>query len=371
MGAPHLDLTGFLRQMPDRGASDLLLVAGRPPMFGIAARWIAADALPLQGGDIATWLRGMLTPAQSETLAEVQDLDFAVRLDGVGRFRVNAHIPRGSPAAAIRAIPAGVPALETLALPARAERLIAFPHGLVLVAGGTGHGKSTTLAALLGRLNDTRACHIITREDPIELEFPPGRAIIEQREVAADTPSFAQALRHVVRQRPDVILIGEMRDLETISTALTAAETGHLVLASLHTSNTSQTLSRIIDVYPPAQQHHVRTQLAASLRAILCEVLLPRSDGTGLTPAVELLFANDAVRRAVRDNETHLIYGVLETGRTAGMCTLEQSLADGIGEGRFTIDAARQAAVYPDRLERLLNLAKATTGRPEEVRTTF
>lgn len=350
-GAP---LTRFLRDMVERRASDLLFVAGWPPTFNVAGHWAPSEWGDLSEADIRNWLSVVFTEAQKQKFATVCDVDFALRLPGMGRFRVNAHVQSQEAAVAIRAIPSDVPQLADLGLPEDAARLAGYPNGLVLVTGGAGHGKSTTLAALINQLNETRACHIITLEDPVEFEFPRGLAVIEQREIGIDSPNFASALRHVVRQRPDVILIGEMRDLETIATALTAAETGHLVLASLHTNGAVQALARIIDVFPAAQQQHVRTQVAASLRAIMCQVLLPTKDGRGRVPAAELLFATDAVRRAIRDNETHLIHGIIETGRNSGMITLEQSLANRAKSGQLDPAVARLAAAQVDRFDRLM-----------------
>lgn len=347
-------LTRFLRDMVERNASDLLFVAGWPPTFNVAGHWAPSEWGDLSEGDIRNWLAAVFDDAQKQRFETTCDVDFALRLPGVGRFRVNAHVQNQEPAVAVRAIPGVVPQLADLGLPEDVARLAGFPNGLVLVTGGAGHGKSTTLAALINQLNETRACHIITLEDPVEFEFPRGLAVIEQREIGIDSPNFGSALRHVVRQRPDVILIGEMRDLETISTALTAAETGHLVLASLHTNGAVQALARIIDVFPAAQQQHVRTQVAASLRAILCQVLLPTKDGRGRVPAAELLFATDAVRRAIRDNETHLIHGIVETGRNSGMITLEQSLAIRAKSGLVDPAVARLAAAQVDRFDRLM-----------------
>jgi twitching motility protein PilT len=262
---------------------------------------------------------------------------------------VNAHFQRGRPAASIRAIPNEVPAFDQLGLPPEVLRLANFPHGLVLITGGTGQGKSTTLASIIDHMNHHRKAHVITIEDPIEFDFPRGTCFIEQREIGSDSPSFASALRHVLRQRPDVILVGEMRDLETISTALTAAETGHLVLASLHTSSAAQTIGRIIDVFPPAQQAQVRVQLAASLRAILCQSLLRNTAIDEVLPATELLFATNAIRRAVRDNETHLIYAMIETGRR-----LEQSLSELVRANKINPAEAFECTGNPARLEKLL-----------------
>ena len=347
-------VAALVSEMSARHAADLLLIAGWPPVFGIHGQWTTAGERAMAAGDIDAWLRATLDAEQWGRLAAERDLDFSLRLAGGGRVRVNAHYQRGAPAAAIRAIPGRVPSLDELHLPPVVADMAAFPHGLVLVTGGAGHGKSTTLAAMIQRLNETRACHVVTLEDPVEYEFPPGRAIIEQREIGSDCPSFASGLRHVLRQRPDVILVGEMRDLDTISVALSAAETGHLVLATLHTSNAPSALGRIVDVFPANAQPQVRTQLAASLRAVLAQALLTTADHSGLLPMMELLLATDAVRRAIRDNETHLLYGIMETGRNAGMNTMEQALAAAVQGGSITAEAALAAAPYAERLAKLI-----------------
>lgn len=345
-------------------ASDLILVAGSTPSMFVGGRWQAMNEPPSAMDDLRpdaarldAWLRDMLTDGQAQRLDEHRDIDFAVELPGLGRYRVNVHFQRGTLAAAFRAIPAKVPPFESLQLPGQLLRFAEFGSGLVLVTGGTGHGKSTTVAAMIDYINRTRAAHVITIEDPIEFSFVGDLSVIEQREVGLDSPTFASALRHVLRQRPDVIVIGEMRDLETISTALTAAETGHLVIASLHTAGAAATLTRVIDVFPPVQQAHVRTQLAASLRAVVCQVLLRDEANDAQTPATEILVATSAVRRALRENEAHLIYSMMETGRAHGMWTFEQSLAELVRSGRVDAGTALQAAPDRARLGRLLGIA--------------
>jgi twitching motility protein PilT len=350
-------LTPLLEAAARRGASDLLLVANRPPVVHCKGAWISLCETPLGGLDIWRCIDEMMSPSQRETYERERDLDFAFSREGLGRFRVNAHFQRGLPAAAIRAIPNEIPAFAQLGLPREVLRFADIPHGLVLITGGTGQGKSTTLASIINHMNQHRSAHVITIEDPIEFDFPPGTCLIEQREIGSDSPSFPSALRHVLRQRPDVILIGEMRDLETMSTALTAAETGHLVLASLHTASAAQTIGRIIDVFPPAQQGQVRVQLAASLRAILCQSLLRGTVEGEVLPATELLFASNAIRRAIRENETHLIYAMIETGKRFGMHTLEQSLTDLVRSDRITAAGAFECTSNPPRLEKLLGCA--------------
>lgn len=349
-------LRELLIKTTEQRASDLLLVAGAPPVIFVGGQWRSMCQEALTPSQIEQVIAPILTEEQRLVLEQTRDLDLGLDVEGAGRFRVNLHYQRGTAAAAIRAIPAKIPSFEELGLPEQIRRCADFPNGLVLITGPTGQGKSTTLAALVNEMNRTRRAHIITIEDPIEFSFPHGTCLIEQRQIGDDSPSFASALKHVLRQRPDVVLIGELRDLETISTALTAAETGHLVLASLHTAGASQTLARIIDVFAPEQQPHVRTQVAASLRAIVCQTLLRDQLNDRLAPATEILIANCAIRRAIRDNETHLIYGMMETGRRYDMHTLEQSLAELVRSGRVAPEEAFAASGEPIRLQTLTGL---------------
>jgi twitching motility protein PilT len=337
------------------GASDLVLVADAPPTVFSRGQWMPLEEATFTPAAISEALTGIMSPAHRDTFERQKDVDFALELAGAGRYRVNLHSQRGTLAAAFRAIPPEVPSFESLNLPPAVLSFAEYPSGLVMITGGTGQGKSTTVAAFIEHMNRTRRGHIITIEDPIEFAFTHGTCVIEQREIGIDSPSFASALRHVLRQRPDVIVIGEMRDLETISTALTAAETGHLVLATLHTASAAQTLARIIDVFPPEQQGQVRLQLAASLRGIVCQALCRDAAEEGLVPATEILVATTAIRRAIRENETHLVYAMLETGRRQGMHTMEQSLTRLVEEGHLGAEAAIAAAPEPGRLQTALS----------------
>jgi len=349
-------LDTWLRALVDNGGSDLLLVDDAPAQILIAGNWCALDSSVLHGEVILDAFDAVLSTEQRDTFARERDLDFAHQIDGLGRFRINLHYQRGTPAAAIRSIAAAPPKLVDLGLPEAVQSLAQFNSGLVLVTGGTGHGKSTTIAGLIEHINQQRRAHIVTVEDPIEYLFANQQSIIEQREVGDDTPAFASALKHVLRQKPDVIVIGEMRDLETMAAALTAAETGHLVLATLHTSSAAHTLARIIDVFPAAQQGQIRAQLAASLRAILCQRLLPDQLNDGLVPAVEIMMATPAIRRTIRENEAHLIYGMIETGRRVGMCTMEQSLRELVDAGRVSPTDAVAGASDPLRLQAMIGM---------------
>jgi twitching motility protein PilT len=282
------------------------------------------------------------------------DVDFSYGKAASGRLRINIHRQRGTLGVACRFIPYEVPTFDTLKLPVRVRDLADLPHGLVLVTGGAASGKTTTLAALIDHINHNYAYHVITLEDPVEYTFAHGKSIIEQREIGQDCDTFSSALRHIVRQRPDAILVGEMRDLETISAALTAAEIGHLVLASLHTSNTTETINRVVDVFPAAQQTQVRVQLAGILQGVVCQCLFRDESDGGLIPAVEIMVPNPAIRRAIRDNEVHLIAGMIETGKAAGMQTLDAAIAELIAAGRVSLADGLAKAVNPEKLARLV-----------------
>lgn len=345
---------GLLKRLIDEHAGDLILVADAPPTIHVNGKWKALELPAVPAVELDAHLKALLTQRQIERLDEAKDLDFAIELAGAGRCRANIHYQRGTLAAAFRSIPRDVPTFESLNLPEQVLSFADYPNGLVLVTGGTGQGKSTTLATLIDHINHSRAAHVITIEDPVEFAFTNDQCLIEQREIGSDSPTFGSALRHVLRQRPDVIVIGELRDLETISTALTAAETGHLVFGSLHTSSTSQTLARLIDVFPPLQQGQIRVQLAASLRAIVCQTLLRDDMNETLIPATEILVATTGIRRALRENETHLINSMIETGRSLGMHTLEQNLAELVQSGRIDKESALAATTDRARLSRLI-----------------
>lgn len=356
-GQGNEPLVRMLKVAASRGASDLLLVTDAPATVYVNGEWAGLAPEVLSARDVETLVHSLMNDDQRHKLHTARDLDLGLSVPGIGRYRVNVHYQRGTLAAAIRAIPEKIPPFESLSLPEHVIKFADFPNGLVLVTGGTGQGKSTTLAALIDHMNRGRRRHIITIEDPVEFAFKNGTCLVEQRQVGDDCPSFASALRYVLRQRPDVILIGEVRDLETMASALTAAETGHLVLATLHTCNAAQTIGRMIDVFPAAQQGQVRTQLAASLRAIVCQTLLQDELNQSLVPATEVLIATSAIRRAIRDNETHLIPSMIETGRKLGMHTLEQCLESLVRAGRVSPESAVLAAADPVRMQTMLGLA--------------
>lgn len=336
------------------GASDIVFAPGAPPAIWVAGRMDFLEGEPLTPEAIEQTFVPLLTGEQARRLEEVGDLDFSIGRRGTGRFRINIHRQRGSLSVATRFIPHVIPPFEELRLPKRVLEFARLPRGLVVVAGGAATGKSTTLAAMIDYMNRNCAYHIITLEDPIEYIFRHDRSVVEQREIGADSPTFASALRHVVRQRPDVLLIGEMRDLETIATALTAAEAGHLVLASLHTSSAVQTIDRIIDVFPAAQQGQVRIQLSSALQGICCQMLFHDALTGKQIPAVEILVPNQAVRRAIRDSETHLIQGMIEMGASQGMQTMDRAIAGLVKEGRIIAAEALASAQNPEKMKKIL-----------------
>jgi twitching motility protein PilT len=355
-------MEALLIDMAQRGASDLLIVSGAPPVFRIGGRLARTTDTPLATDDIHALLATLVTPRLREKIEADGAADFSLRLSRAAsdedrrawRFRVNVHRQRGTLAAAIRALPTEVPTLQQLRLPPSLAELVKPQRGLVLVCGPTGSGKSTTLAALVGELNRTEARHIITIEDPIEYEHRNAKSIIEQVEIGRDAPSFASALRASLRQDPDAILVGEMRDLETVATALTAAETGHLILSTLHTSDAAQAIHRIVDVFPPGQQTQIKQQLALSLNAIVVQHLIPRSDNSGRTVAVEVLLANYAVRNHIRNEKLQNLATEITLGKRQGMISLEDSLAALVREGIITAEDARVRSSRPDELDSLL-----------------
>ena len=326
--ATELDLKSLLQITLEKGASDLHLTVGRPPILRIDGKLQPLPIPPLTDADMRTLLFSTLTTPQRTIYQLEKEIDFALSLDDGQRFRINAYYQKGKMAASLRAIPSQVPDPRKLSIPEEVLRLADAPHGLLLVTGPTGSGKTTTLACMIQRINKTRPCRIITIEDPIEFIYESEKATIDQREIHADTKSFSSALKYILRQDPDVILVGEMRDLETISSALTAAETGHLVLASIHTNDAIQTIDRIIDVFPSHQQDQIRSQLSASLLGIVSQRLLPRKGRPGRIPAFEILVATPAIRNLIREDKMHQARSIMESSRSLGMITMDYSLRD-------------------------------------------
>jgi len=351
----HRGLVEALCEVVLQGGSDLHVTTDAVPTLRVdgglrpAVRGAAWDAATVRAA-----LTSLLTPEQAAQFDEALELDFAWSLSDESRFRVNVYQQRGSMGAAFRLIPTEIRPLHELGVPEVVSRFAKLPRGLVLVTGPTGSGKSTTLAALVDLVNRTRADHIVTVEDPIEFLHPHKKAIVNQREVGQDTHSFAAALKHVLRQDPDVILIGELRDLETISVALTAAETGHLVFATLHTQSAAQTIDRVIDVFPPYQQDQVRTQLAATLQGVICQTLVPRAGGRGRVVATEIMMMTPAIGNLVREGKTYQIASAMQAGRDLGMHTLDQKLADLVNTGVVTHRAALEKVHDTEGFDRLV-----------------
>jgi twitching motility protein PilT len=338
-----------------RGASDIILVAGSAIALRVKGSLTPAAGKPLSAEELRGLLIPLLTAHQSDELETNKSLDFCFVRGPIGRFRANLHYQRGTLAASIRLLPAQIPTLESLHLPAALAQLTERRQGLVLLTGPTGCGKTSTLAALLDLINARRRDHIITIEDPVEYQHVNRSSIVEQIEVGQDTPSFAQAVRAVLRQDPDVILVGEMRDSETMTAALTAAETGHLVLSSLHTNDTSQTISRILDIFPAGHQSQIRQQLSLALLAIVTQQLVPAADNASRYPAVEILMATSAIRNLIRTAQDHQIRSHISTGRAEGMMTMEQSLAELVGLGRIQRDTAFSHCYNAHELRQYLN----------------
>ena len=356
---PELHLNTLLAEMVSYGASDLHISAGLPPCIRIDG-----SLRPMEGYDTLTasetrrLVYGILAQRQREKFEEELELDTSHSVPNAGRFRLNVFLQKDSVGAVLRAIPFKIVPLEKLGVPAVVGDLANLPRGLVLVCGPTGSGKSTTLASVVDIVNTTRADHIMTVEDPIEFVHSSKRSVVNQREVGEDTRSFAAALKHVLRQDPDVILVGEMRDLETISTALTAAETGHLVFGTLHTQDAPQSIDRVIDVFPAHQQQQIRVQLAAALQAVVCQQLLPRLGGKGRGVACEVLIATPAIRNMIREGKVHQIYSAMQGGGKYGMQTMDQSLADLVRNSKISLEVALERCHHEDELRRLVSGAR-------------
>jgi twitching motility protein PilT len=335
-----MDMIELLRQTVSRGASDLHITIGRPPMMRIHGELDAQkDFEVLDAAGAEALVMQIITQDQRKELDTELELDCSYSIPDVSRFRVNIFWRDGGMGAAIRTIPTKIPTMRELQLPAVVAKLTELKNGLVLVTGPTGSGKSTTLAAMMDTINKTRKDHIMTIEDPIEFVYDHQKAIINQRELNAHTLSFANALKHVLRQDPDVVLVGEMRDLETIASAITIAETGHLVFATLHTMGAAQTIDRIVDVFPSYQQQQIRMQLAGGLRAVISQTLLAKKGG-GRTAAREIMIVTQGVASLIRDGKTHQIYGQLQTGSAEGMVTLEMDMARLLNRDIITYDVA-------------------------------
>ena len=349
-----MDLRDLLLVTIQSRASDLHLTEDTPPVVRVDGQLLLTKVDPLSREQLKKMIYGILTDAQKEKFEKDRELDFSLALAGLDRFRVNIHIQRGSVEAAFRRIPLFVPKLTDLGLPPVISEFARRPNGLVLVTGATGTGKTTTLASMINLINEEKAKIVICIEDPIKYIHYNKKSIIKQREVYSDTNSFAEALKRCLRQDPDVIVVGEMRDLETISTAITAAETGHLVLATLHTPDASQTIERIIDVFPPSQQQQVKLQLASCLQGVVSQVLLPRASGEGRVLATEIMVVTPGVRNLIREQQIEQIPTAIQTGHQYGMHTMDKSLRDLYVQGVITYETAITEVKNVEEFKQLL-----------------
>lgn len=369
-----MTLPELLKTMVDLEGSDLHITTATPPQVRVHGHLRRLPGAELTPTDTKQLVYSVLTDSQKKRFEETSELDFSFGLKGLARFRCNVFSQRGAVAAVYRLIPEKIRSFGDLGLPAVLATLAERPRGLVLVTGPTGSGKSTTLAAMLDKINSERHDHILTIEDPIEYIHPHKNCLVNQREVHADTNSFGNALRAALREDPDIVLIGEMRDLETVESALKIAETGHLTFATLHTNSAAQTINRIIDIFPSSQQAQVRTQLSLVLEGIVCQALLPRADGRGRVVSLEIMVPTPAIRNLIRDDKVHQIYGAMQTGQEKyGMQTANQSLASLYHKRLITIETALSASSLKDELQEMINrgvgvVAGAGLGRPAVAR---
>lgn len=351
-----MPIESLLRRMVELDASDLHLKTGSPPGFRINGDIVPfAEHAILTKSETRGFIEELLSPDQLKEFDESGDVDLSKAIPGIARFRVNCNKQRGNSGLVIRKIPEVVPTLDQLGAPQAFRRFCELPRGLVLVTGPTGSGKSTTLAAMIDHINRTEAGHILTMEDPIEFVHPDRKSFVNQREIGHDTKNFTEALRRALRQDPDVILVGEMRDLETISLAITAAETGHLVFGTLHTTSAVQTVDRIIDVFPHESQQQVRMQLSMALAGVISQTLVPKVGG-GRVAIHEILVGSDGVRACVREGKTHMLSNQLQTGLSLGMSTLEQAMADAVKKGLITFESGLSRVNNPTYYKMLLNV---------------
>ena len=355
-----MNLHEMLKEMFDRGASDLHLTVGVPPMLRVHGRISPFGDVPLAPAETKSLAYSVLTDAQKRQFEEEKELDLSFGIKDLSRFRANLYNQRGAVGMAIRAIPYAIRPFEELGLPKIVADLCEKPKGLILVTGATGSGKSTTLATMIDKINSEHHEHIVTIEDPIEFLHHHKSCIVNQREVHSDTQSFAEALRRVLRQDPDKVLIGEMRDLETIAAALTIAETGHLTFATLHTSSAVETINRVIDVFPANQQPQIRAQLSFVLEGVLCQALVPKSNGQGRVLVLEVMIPNPAIRNLIREDKIHQIYSTMQTGQEKfGMQTMNQSLLGHYLRRNITLEEAMLRSSLPDELTQMIQRAQS------------
>ncbi len=349
-----IDVKGILADVIDNGASDLHINVGMPPILRRNTELIEMDFPPISNEDAKEMVVSMVGPEKFKKIEENKDLDFSTSIDDGHRFRVNAHYQRDTIAISFRVIPNQIPNIDNLHLPVVVKELADLPRGLVLVTGHTGSGKSTTLAAMVELINTKYSKRIITLEDPIEYMIENKDCMIEQREIGADCPNFASGLKHALRQDPDIIMVGEMRDLETTGSTITAAETGHLVFSTLHTINAAQTIERIIDIYPAAQQNQIRTMLANTLQAVISQTLFRRVDEPGMVPCTEILLCTSAVRNCIRENRIYEIPNIIETSRRLGMQNLDNSITELYFQGYIDREESIMRSSNPAKMEKTL-----------------
>lgn len=360
----NLVLSELLKKMTELGGSDLHITTNSPPQVRVDGHLRPLEYPEMSPSDTKQLAYSVLTDAQKHRFEETLELDFSFGIKGLSRFRANLFNQRGAVGAVFRAIPYEIKTFDALGLPQVVRKLCEKPRGLILVTGPTGSGKSTTLAAMIDKINQDRHDHIITIEDPIEFLHPHKNCLVNQREVHADTHSFSNALRAALRQDPDVVLIGEMRDLETVETALRIAETGHLTFGTLHTNSAYSTINRIIDIFPSGQQSQVRTQLSLVLEGVLCQSLLPKANGQGRCMALEILVPNPAIRNLIREDKIHQVYGMMQTGQEKfGMQTFNQALASHYFSRNITLEVALQRSHNADELQDLINRGSGLVGQ--------
>ncbi len=366
-----IDIKTILAKAIEKGASDVHINVGMSPIIRKNTELIDMDFSAVSNEETREMVLAMVGPDRFEKFEENKDLDFSTTIDDGHRFRVNAHYQRETIAISFRVIPNQIPSMDDLHLPAVVKELTDLPRGLVLVTGHTGSGKSTTLAGMIGRINSKCRKRIVTLEDPVEYVLENKMSMIEQREIGSDCPDFASGLRHVLRQDPDIIMVGEMRDLETTSSTITAAETGHLVFSTLHTINSPQTIERIIDIYPGAQQNQIRTMLANTLQAVISQTLFRRIDKQGMVPCTEVLLCTSAVRNCIRENRIYELPNIIETSRRMGMQNMNHSIADMYFEGFIDREEAIMRSSNPGKMDKLLVPAEQfeVVQPPEEVIT--
>lgn len=352
LGGDEMTVNELLQEAYDKGASDVHITVGVPPILRIHGALKYMEVERLLPNDTHNMVMELMSDVHKEVFKQNGEVDFSYAIPALGRFRINVFMQRGSEAAAIRLVASEVPAPAKLGIPPSVIQLYQKQRGLILVTGPTGSGKSTSLASLIDQINRGRSCHVITLEDPIEYLHRHNRSVVNQREIGLDSKSYANALRAALRQDPDVILVGEMRDLETIGIAITAAETGHLVLSTLHTIGAANTIDRIIDVFPPHQQQQIRVQLSTVLQCVVSQQLIPTADNKGRVAAFEVLHVNQAIRNLIRENKTHQITSVIQTNRSSGMQTMDESIMGLLRDGLISREQALIFAADPSSLER-------------------